>query len=245
MNEAGIDGWNTMKACKKAITGIKREDEAISLIGFSKKDLCFLQVLSENLILKEVRQCIRAFCKGSGIVCKEKEGIKKNQLIVQYFGEVYTPTQWYNKQDSIKSIQIQAKKKKLKGQLKHLSKFFDDDSVPEFYNIMLEKHKTDPSGYDVLFIDPTYKGHYGSRFSHSCEPNCGTVPMIANGKYSIGMYAMKDIKYGEELTFDYCSITESEKELKNSKCLCGEYLCKGYYLGYTKKHIHSTSIMLY
>jgi len=26
------------------------------------------------------------------------------------------------------------------------------------------------------------------------------------------MYALKDIKYGEELCFNYCSLTESEKE---------------------------------
>ena len=46
--------------------------------------------------------------------------------------------------------------------------------------------------------------------SHSCEPNCGTVTTIADGKYTIGMYALKDIAYGEELTFDYCSTTESK-----------------------------------
>lgn len=61
--------------------------------------------------------------------------------------------------------------------------------------------------------------------------------MVANGKYTIAMYALRDIEFGDELTFDYCSITESEKELRNSICLCGSEFCKGYYLGYCKKHI--------
>ena len=85
-------------------------------------------------------------------------------------------------------------------------------------------------------MDPTYRGGYGSRFSHSCAPNCGTVSTVANGKYTIGMYALRKIEYGEELTFDYCSITENEKEYKNSICLCGNMNCKGYYLGYCRKH---------
>jgi [histone H3]-lysine4 N-trimethyltransferase ATXR3 len=81
-----------------------------------------------------------------------------------------------------------------KSPLRRFLKYFDEKSVPEFYNIMLEKHKIDPDGYDVLFVDPIYKGHYGSRFSHSCDPNCGTVPVVANGKYTIAMYAMKVTK---------------------------------------------------
>lgn len=114
-----------------------------------------------------------------------------------------------------------------------------EDGVPEFYNIMLEKIPTDPDGYDILFVDPTYKGSFSSRFSHSCVPNCGTVTMVANKKYTIGMFANRDINYGEELTFDYCSFTDSEKELKNALCLCGNTNCKGAYLGYSKKHQQS------
>lgn len=50
------------------------------------------------------------------------------------------------------------------------------------------------------------------------------------------MYAIKNIDYHEELTFDYCSFTENEKEYLNSICLCGKKNCKAYYLGYSKKH---------
>jgi SET domain-containing protein len=52
-------------------------------------------------------------------------------------------------------------------------------------------------------------GNFSSRFSHSCDPNCGTVITVSDGRYFIGMYAFRPIEYGEELTFDYCSMTES------------------------------------
>ena len=44
------------------------------------------------------------------------------------------------------------------------------------------------------------------------------------------MYAMKDISYDEELTFDYNSITENQKEYQMAICLCSSYFCRGHYL---------------
>lgn len=49
------------------------------------------------------------------------------------------------------------------------------------------------------------------------------------------MYAFKDIAYGEELTFDYCSMTESNFEHRNSICLCGMSKCRGNYLQLANK----------
>lgn len=53
------------------------------------------------------------------------------------------------------------------------------------------------------------------------------------------MYALKDIKYGEELCFNYCSLTESEKEFEQAVCLCGTEVCQGRYLQLAsdKKHL--------
>ncbi len=38
---------------------------------------------------------------------------------------------------------------------------------------------------------------------------------------------------GEELTFDYSSVTESEKEYREAVCLCGSRQCRGSYLYYS------------
>jgi len=35
--------------------------------------------------------------KGTGVICRAPEGIKKNSLIVEYFGEYYSPYQWFEK----------------------------------------------------------------------------------------------------------------------------------------------------
>lgn len=91
-------------------------------------------------------------------------------------------------------------------------------------------------------MDPIHQGNYSSRLSHSCDPNCGTVTTIVNGQYVIGMYAMKDINYGEELTFDYCSVTEDHNELKKAFCLCGSKKCRGKYLELIKTKESNTFI---
>lgn len=84
-----------------------------------------------------------------------------------------------------------------------------------------------------MFVDPIFKGNYSSRLSHSCDPNCGTITTVSNGNYIIGMFALKNISYGEELTFDYCSYSEDMNECKKAICLCGSRICRGSYLEFS------------
>ena len=150
--------------------------------------------------------------KGMGVVCIAPEGIKQNELVAEYYGEVYPSWRWFEKEEVLK---LKVKKA---------------DRVDEFYNIMLERHRNDQAGYDVLFVDPIRKGNFASRMSHSCDPNCSTVVMASGGHYVIGMFAVKDIGFSEELTFDYNSVTESNEEYKSSICLCASKSCRGSFL---------------
>lgn len=104
--------------------------------------------------------------------------------------------------------------------------------MPDFYNITYERHFDDPDGYDILTVDPIVYGNFSSRLSHSCNPNCQTMIKVkqTSSDYSIGMFSTKDIRYGEELCFNYCSVTESEKEFDSAVCLCGTVECTGRYL---------------
>jgi [histone H3]-lysine4 N-trimethyltransferase ATXR3 len=104
--------------------------------------------------------------------------------------------------------------------------------LPDFYNITYERHFNDPAGYDILTVDPILYGNFSSRLSHSCNPNCQTMIKVKqmHDKYSIGMFAIKDVGYGEELSFNYCSVTESEKEFESACCLCGTMDCSGRFL---------------
>ena len=51
----------------------------------------------------------------------------------------------------------------------------------------------EPNGRSIFLVDPLYYGNFASRLSHSCNPNCWVIPVISNGKYSISMYAIKNI----------------------------------------------------
>jgi hypothetical protein len=47
------------------------------------------------------------------------------------------------------------------------------------------------------------KGNASRFINHSCAPVCETQKWRVNGKFRIGIFALKDIIAGEEVTFDY------------------------------------------
>ena len=69
-----------------------------------------------------------------------KGGIQSHDFVTEYFGEIYPPWRWFEKQDVIKTY-MKTKK-------------WNKNSLPDFYNIMLEIHKKDPKGYDILVSYP-------------------------------------------------------------------------------------------
>ena len=50
--------------------------------------------------------------------------------------------------------------------------------------------------------------------------------MACGGRLTIALYTMRQVAFGEELTFDYASVTESEREFRAAICLCGSQLCR-------------------
>jgi hypothetical protein len=74
------------------------------------------------------------------------------------------------------------------------------------------------------------QGAFASRMSHSCTPNCQAVVMSCGGRLTIAVYTLRHVHAGEELTFDYASVTESEKEFRTAICLCGTRHCRGTFL---------------
>ncbi|CAN1176033.1 Histone-lysine N-methyltransferase ASHH2 [Linum perenne] len=75
-------------------------------------------------------------------------------------------------------------------------------------------------------IDACAKGNLGRFINHSCDPNCRTEKWVVNGEICIGMFAVRNIKKGEELTFDYNYVRVFGAAAK--KCYCGSSLCRGY-----------------
>ncbi|KAK8562561.1 hypothetical protein V6N13_018858 [Hibiscus sabdariffa] len=157
-----------------------------------------------------------AYRKGLGVLCNKEGGFREEDFVVEFLGEVYPVWKWFEKQDGIRILQNNSK-----------------DPAPEFYNIYLERPKGDAAGYDLVVVDAMHKANYASRICHSCHPNCEAKVTAVDGQYQIGIYALRAIRYGEEITFDYNSVTESKEEYEASVCLCGSQVCRGSYLNLT------------
>uniref|UniRef100_A0A5K3F1V1 SET domain-containing protein n=1 Tax=Mesocestoides corti TaxID=53468 RepID=A0A5K3F1V1_MESCO len=65
--------------------------------------------------------------------------------------------------------------------------------------------------------------------NHSCQPNMTVIPVrIESSKAYLTLFAIRDIREGEELTYDY---TERSREVggqTDRNCLCGSSSCRGF-----------------
>ncbi|KAI3464563.1 hypothetical protein Pfo_021226 [Paulownia fortunei] len=75
-------------------------------------------------------------------------------------------------------------------------------------------------------IDACAKGNLGRFINHSCDPNCRTEKWMVNGEVCVGLFSLRDIKKGEEVTFDYNYVRVFGAAAK--KCVCGSPNCRGY-----------------
>ncbi|KAG0369543.1 histone methyltransferase set2, partial [Mortierella sp. AD032] len=74
-------------------------------------------------------------------------------------------------------------------------------------------------------IDATKKGCLARFINHSCNPNCHLEKWVVGSKLRIGIFTIKRIAEGEELTFDY----QFERYgAEAQKCYCGEFNCSGF-----------------
>ncbi|XP_065084451.1 nuclear receptor binding SET domain protein isoform X2 [Ochlerotatus camptorhynchus] len=76
-----------------------------------------------------------------------------------------------------------------------------------------------------LTIDAGPKGNLARFINHSCEPNCETMLWKVGGAQAVGLFAIKDLKAGDELTFNYNFESKGDKK---KICLCNATKCSGY-----------------
>ena len=84
-------------------------------------------------------------------------------------------------------------------------------------------------------IDANVGGNSARWINHSCDPNCETEETDSGRVY---IEALRDIRSGEELHYDYCLIIDGKitKKLKRQyRCLCGAPKCRGTMLAKRKK----------
>ena len=75
------------------------------------------------------------------------------------------------------------------------------------------------SRYD---LDGDFEHNTARLINHSCNPNCE----VAGKGLKLWIYALRDIKKGEELSYDYGF--SYDENYKDFVCKCGERNCCGY-----------------
>lgn len=132
--------------------------------------------------------------RGKGWGLVPVRGAKKGALIQEYVGEI---------------IDEETKKNRLEAWAK------DHPNDPNFYIMSLE-----PGWY----IDARVKGGLSRFINHSCGPNCKLIPMNVGGQIRVGIFALRDIKPGEFLCYDYKFDTRGSDKFV---CRCGAPECRG------------------
>ncbi|XP_036018850.1 histone-lysine N-methyltransferase ASH1L isoform X4 [Mus musculus] len=103
-------------------------------------------------------------------------------------------------------------------------------SEQEFRNRMIEQYHNHSDHYCLnldsgMVIDSYRMGNEARFINHSCDPNCEMQKWSVNGVYRIGLYALKDMPAGTELTYDYNF--HSFNVEKQQLCKCGFEKCRG------------------
>lgn len=78
-----------------------------------------------------------------------------------------------------------------------------------------------------IVCDATHQGCVARFINASCTPNCHTQILMVNGVKRITIYAKKDIRKGEELSYDYKFEPEYD-ESQRIPCNCGTSQCRGF-----------------
>ena len=116
--------------------------------------------------------------------------------------------------------------------IEYKGKLITDDQADRRYGRLHENssHTMLFSVDDGLVIDATRGGNSARWINHSCAPNCE----IEEEGQRIFIEARRDIRLGDELTYDY-NLQIGEKHTKAAKrehaCFCGSRRCRGTMLG--------------
>ena len=91
---------------------------------------------------------------------------------------------------------------------------YAEEGIRHFYFMMLQKdevrshslllhHQTAVNVVTYQYIDATKRGGIGRFANHSCNPNCYVAKWTVGKHVRMGIFANRNIKKDEELTFNY------------------------------------------
>jgi serine/threonine protein kinase len=97
-------------------------------------------------------------------------------------------------------------------------------------NRLFRRYKLDRMLYIMaldngVYLDARKKGGLARYINHSCDPNCKVERWKVRGILRAAVVTLRDLKAGEELTFDYQ--WERKRGRATTKCHCGSTKCRG------------------
>ena len=104
------------------------------------------------------------------------------------------------------------------------------NAVADKRELEYEKNKFDDYMFRIdayTVCDATMLGNVARYINASCSPSCHTKIIAAGENKRIVIYAKRDIKKGEELSYDYKFSLEYDST-KRIPCHCGGLQCRGY-----------------
>ncbi len=157
----------------------------------------------------------------------------------------------------IKGRRIQTRRSGVHGKgVFALSDFAQGETIIEYvgeiitWKEALRRHPHDPTDPNHTFyfhidethvIDALYGGNSSRWINHSCKPNC--EPDEVDGR--IFIKAIRDIKAGEELNYDYGLVIDApltDKLKLEYPCWCGAKKCRGTLLSSTSEFPKGKSV---
>jgi len=204
------------------------------------KDLCTYQLLNWNrlrmvsekdLIVKRYRKCFKGTNEEIvmwGLMSTKR--IPNNTLVIEYLGEIIIKEEadlrgkYYDKIgknylfDMTMAVEYKGENKS--GPIFCIDNYMKCRKTEEKEKLL----KDFP-----LCIDGYYYGNLSRFINHSCDPNLQVLSIHVENREillpRVVLFSTREIKAGEELTFDYnCYPLSTDKELK---CACGAESCRG------------------
>jgi histone-lysine N-methyltransferase SETD2 len=114
--------------------------------------------------------------------------------------------------------------------LRMLESVRGDEFVMEYEGSVVTTGELSRHGNEYLmaldsetYIDASNKQYQGRYINHSCDPNCQILVWVVSGKRRAGIFSLKEIEAGEEITIDY-----RWSGNRKTKCYCKKANCRGY-----------------
>ena len=155
MNGLGADGWDILKALEHCcLTRNSEEEGDRKVCAAIMRVINALQGLEKhcndgNEVKPAARKHVRAHAKGQGVLVTCPQGIPSGRFVGQYVGELYTAWRWAEREQRGGGGGGGA----VVGAVAARKAATRMGASPEYYNIVLERPKADPRGYDVLYVD--------------------------------------------------------------------------------------------